>query len=111
MKTARNARSSRLQVRDRTPSNAWARKMPAPTKPIAAVNISNIAVVLVRPRACTQNDADAYTVKSISRRGRTMEGQWGFGATDVSKPVSPGLRAWRKSNDWVTIVKLTPFPP
>jgi hypothetical protein len=34
------------QTRERIPSNAWARKIAAPTKPITAVIVSNIANVL-----------------------------------------------------------------
>ena len=52
------------QVRDSTPSNAWAIKIPAPTKPITAVNISNIANILCAPRE--QNGTQARTVKRIS---------------------------------------------
>jgi hypothetical protein len=111
MKCRSQRAAAAVQVRDKTPSNAWARKMPAPTKPIAAVNISNIAIVLVRPRACTPNAVQARTVKNISSRGHTMRRKWCFGATDVSKPVTHGLREWRKSNDWVTIAKPSPFPP
>jgi hypothetical protein len=34
------------QTRERIPSNAWARKIAAPTKPITAVIVSNIANAL-----------------------------------------------------------------
>jgi hypothetical protein len=34
------------QTRERNPSNAWARKIAAPTKPITAVIVSNITNVL-----------------------------------------------------------------
>jgi hypothetical protein len=36
------------QTRERIPSNAWARKIAAPTKPITAVIVSNIANVPLR---------------------------------------------------------------
>jgi hypothetical protein len=42
------------QTRERIPSNAWARKIAAPTKPITAVIVSNIANVPLRPCA-TEN--------------------------------------------------------
>jgi hypothetical protein len=42
------------QTRERIPSNAWARKIAAPTKPIAAVIVSNIANVPLCPCA-TEN--------------------------------------------------------
>jgi len=74
------------QVRDRTPSNAWAIKIPAPTRPITVVSISNIANILCAPAHVQQNDAQARTVKRISRGGRTIGGNWGFGATGVPKP-------------------------
>jgi hypothetical protein len=58
-----------IQVRDKTPSNAWARKMPAPTKPIAAVNISNIAVVLsAPPRMHTKRPASPHSQKQSEPR-------------------------------------------
>jgi hypothetical protein len=37
-------------ARNRTPSNAWARKIPAPIRPINAVTISIIANILCEPR-------------------------------------------------------------
>ena len=36
------------QTRERIPSNAWARKIAAPTKPITAVVVSNITNVPLR---------------------------------------------------------------
>src|SRR5262249_54815343 len=42
-------RPPRAQTRDRIPSKAWARKMAAPTRPITAVIISNIAKSPSRP--------------------------------------------------------------
>jgi len=42
------------QTRERIPSNAWARKIAAPTKPITAVIVSIIANVPLRPCA-TEN--------------------------------------------------------
>jgi hypothetical protein len=45
------------QTRERIPSNAWARKIAAPTKPITAVIISNIANVPLR-HCATENGGD-----------------------------------------------------
>jgi hypothetical protein len=50
-------RSASGQTRERTPSNAWARKIAAPTKPITAVIVSNIANVPLRYCA-TENGGD-----------------------------------------------------
>jgi hypothetical protein len=80
---------SRDQVRDRTPSNAWAMKIPAPTRPITAVTISNIANILCAPHE--PNDAQARTVKRISGTLRTIGEEWGFHATDVPKLASQGV--------------------
>jgi len=69
------------QTRERIPSNAWARKIAAPTKPITAVIVSNIANVLYatarQKTAATlhsQKDFRAPTHIPIDR---------GFRATDV----------------------------
>jgi hypothetical protein len=43
-----NPRFRSGQTRERIPSNAWARKIAAPTKPITAVIVSNIANVPLR---------------------------------------------------------------
>jgi hypothetical protein len=53
------------QTRERIPSNAWARKIAAPTKPITAVIVSNIANVPLRPSA-TENGGDLAQSKEIS---------------------------------------------
>ena len=82
---------SRDQARDSTPSNAWAMKMPAPTRPITAVTISNIANILCAPRE--QNDAQGRTVKRISWKVHTMGPKCGFRATYVPKPST--FRSWR----------------
>src|SRR5215469_15242733 len=70
------------QTRERIPSNAWARKIAAPTKPITAVIVSNISQRPLRPCA-TENGGDlaqsnfrAPTHKPIGR---------GFCATDVHR--------------------------
>jgi hypothetical protein len=42
------------QTRERIPSNAWARKIAAPTKPITAVIVSNIANIPLR-NCATEN--------------------------------------------------------
>lgn len=76
----------RDQARDRTPSKAWAMKIPAPTRPITAVNISNIANILCAPHEA--NDAQARTVKRISTTRRTIDRNWGFHATDVPKAAN-----------------------
>ena len=89
--------AARDQARDSTPSNAWAMKIPAPTSPITAVNISNIANFLCAPHEA--NDAQARTVKRISGKLPTMGSQWGFGATRVSNQSRRKLQEWRKSND------------
>jgi hypothetical protein len=70
-------------ARDNTPSKMWAMKIPAPTRPITAVTISNIANILCAPHE--QNDAQARTVKRISRARRTEGGKWGFSATGCAK--------------------------
>ena len=73
------------QTRERIPSNAWARKIAAPTKPIAAVIVSNIANVLYatarQKTAATlhsQKDFRAPTHNPIDR---------GLCATDVHRLV------------------------
>ena len=101
--------AARNQVRDSTPSNAWAIKIPAPTRPITAVTISNIASILCAPHE--PNDARARTVKRISRAFCTIGGDWGFGATGVSKPSRYGPIEWRKGNHWLTSARSSPFPP
>jgi len=53
------------QTRERIPSNAWARKIAAPTKPITAVIVSNIANVPLRPCA-TENSGHLAQSKKIS---------------------------------------------
>jgi hypothetical protein len=63
-------------------------KMPAPTRPITAVTISNIANILCAPHE--QNDVQARTVKRISWWRRAIADHWGFGATGVPKPSSEG---------------------
>ena len=100
---------SRDQARDRTPSKACAMKMPAPTRPITAVTISNIAIILCPARE--QNDAQARTVKRISWRVRTMGVECGFSATYVPNPSSLQVRPWRDCNDLLTIAKPSPFLP
>jgi hypothetical protein len=73
------------QTRERIPSNAWARKIAAPTKPITAVIVSNITNVLYatarQETAATlhsQKDFRAPTHNPIDR---------GFCATDVHRLV------------------------
>jgi hypothetical protein len=73
------------QTREQTPSNAWARKIAAPTKPITAVIVSNIANALYatarQKTAATlhsQKDFRAPTHNPIDR------GLW---ATDVHRLV------------------------
>jgi len=101
------------QVRDSTPSNACAMKMPAPTRPITAVTISNIANILCAPHE--QNDAQARTVKRISWRRGAIGADWGFGATECAKTgqakVAIVTQKQRLSNHRDTGAKPTPFPP
>src|SRR5262249_18312030 len=97
------------QARDRTPSNACAMKMPAPTRPITAVTISNIAIILCPARE--QNDVQARTVKRISWIVLTMDPECGFRATYVPNPSTLQVRPWRDCNAWLTIAKPTPFLP
>ena len=62
----------RSQTRKRIPSNAWARKIAAPTKPITAVIVSNIANVLYatrdreRRRPCTVKKIPGTNIQSRS---------------------------------------------
>jgi len=50
------------------------------------------------PSARKPNDAQAYTVKNISRRKRTIGLHWGFSATDVPKWSGPlGCRRGAKA--------------
>ena len=100
---------SRDQARDRTPSKACAMKIPAPTRPITAVTISNIANILCPARE--QNDVHARTVKRISWTVLTMDPDCGFCATDVSNPITFQVRPWRDCNDSFTIAKPSPFLP
>jgi hypothetical protein len=97
------------QARDRTPSNACAMKMPAPTRPITAVTISNIANILCPARE--QNDVQARTVKRISWMVRTMGRDCGFYATYVPNPSRLQVRPWRDCNVSFTIAKPSPFLP
>ena len=53
----------RTQALERNPSNAWARKMPALTKPITALTVSIIANFLPTPRA--RERLPRCTVKKI----------------------------------------------
>jgi hypothetical protein len=69
------------QTRERIPSNAWARKIAAPTKPITAVIVSNIANVLY----ATARHKTAATLHSQKdfRAPNTITIDRGFCATDV----------------------------
>ena len=103
------AAPSRDQARDRTPSKACAMKMPAPTRPITAVTISNIAIILCPARE--QNDAQARTVKRISWIVLTMDPRCGFSATYVPNPSRRRVQPWRAGNDWLTNAKPNSFLP
>src|SRR6185312_2099130 len=86
------------QIRDRTPSNAWARKIPAPTRPITAVTISNIAVVLCAPAQAHQTTS----VPAQSKRFRTAVAQClavGICCNRCVRIRQRWLQEWRKSND------------
>ncbi len=100
---------SRDQARDRTPSKACAMKMPAPTRPIIAVTISNIANILCPARE--QNDAQARTVKRISWMVHTMGWRCGFYATYVPNPSRLQVRPWRVRNVSFTNARPSPFLP
>jgi hypothetical protein len=69
------------QTRERIPSNAWARKIAAPTKPITAVIVSNIANVLY----ATAREKTAATLHSqkISGAPTHIPIDRGFCATGV----------------------------
>jgi len=82
--------AARDQARDSTPSNAWAMKIPAPTSPITAVTISNIANILCAPHEA--NDAQPRTVKEISGALGTIGGNCGFSATAVPNQSRRGLQ-------------------
>jgi hypothetical protein len=84
-------------------------KMPAPTRPITAVTISNIANILCPARE--QNDAQARTVKRISWIVLTMDGKCGFCATYVPNPSRGQVQPWRGCNGSLTNAKPTPFLP
>jgi hypothetical protein len=55
------------QALERNPSNAWARKIPALTRPITAVSVSIIAIFLPTPRA--RERLRRCTVKKIQLPG------------------------------------------
>src|SRR5580692_3660084 len=92
MERTRRRLARGAHARERTPSNAWARKMQAPTRPIKAVTVSNIANVLCAPHR--QNDAQARTVKRIRGRDFKIGADWGFGATRVSKGGANRAALW-----------------
>jgi hypothetical protein len=73
------------QTRERIPSNAWARKIVAPTKPITAVIVSNIATVPLRYCA-TENGGDLAQSKRFRAPTHNPidRGLW---ATDVHRLV------------------------
>src|SRR6266851_8566427 len=62
----------RGQALERKPSNAWARKMPALTRPKNAVTVSIIAKIPCAPRP-GQNDMRPRTVKRIPRPDRKSD--------------------------------------
>jgi hypothetical protein len=70
------------QTRERIPSNAWARKIAAPTKPITAVIVSNIANVPLRYCA-TENGGDLAQSKRFPGHQDTIPIDRGLRATDV----------------------------
>ena len=73
------------QTRERIPSNAWARKIAAPTKPITAVIVSNIATSFTPLR--DRKRRPPCTVKKISGHQHTIPIDRGFCATDVDRLV------------------------
>jgi hypothetical protein len=60
-------------ARNRTPSNAWARKIPAPTRPINAVTISIIANILCEPR---ENKTTLHPAQSKGFPEAKLESEW-----------------------------------
>ena len=74
----------RGQTRERIPSNACARKIPAPIRAITAVIVSNIANVLCAPRT-RRRRWRRCTVKKIQGGRNTMACDRGFSATGVPK--------------------------
>lgn len=60
-------------ARNRTPSNAWARKIPAPTRPINAVTISIIANILCEPR---ENQTTWHPAQSKGFPDAKPESEW-----------------------------------
>jgi hypothetical protein len=60
-------------ARNRTPSNAWARKIPAPTRPINAVTISIIANILCEPR---ENQTTWHPAQSKGFPEAKSESEW-----------------------------------
>ena len=66
--------------------------MQAPTSPIKAVTVSNIANVLCAPHG--QNDAQACTVKRIHGREFKIGADWGFNATGVPKGGANRAALW-----------------
>ena len=73
------------QTRERIPSNAWARKIAAPTKPITAVIVSNIANVPLRP--CATENGDHLAQSKDFRAPTHNPDRRGFCATDVHRLV------------------------
>jgi len=61
------------QARKRTLSNAWARKIPAPTRPINAVTISIIANILCEPR---ENQTTWHPAQSKGFPNAELESEW-----------------------------------
>ena len=74
------------QTHKQIPSNAWARKIAALTKPITAVIVSNIANVPLCPGA-TENGGDLAQSKGFSGHQHTIPIDRGFCATDVHRLV------------------------
>jgi hypothetical protein len=75
----------RFRSGERIPSNAWARKIAAPTKPITAVTVSNIANLLyatVRQKTA----ATLHSQKDFRGTNAHPDRSRGFCATGVIDP-------------------------
>ncbi len=73
MRASTGSQGPAPQARKRTPSNAWARKIPAPTRPINAVTVSIIANILCEPR---ENKTTWHPAQSKGFRKTKSESRW-----------------------------------
>jgi hypothetical protein len=113
------ASQSGYQVRKKTLSNAWARKIPAPTRPISAVTVSIIANILCEPRG------DKTTWHPAQSKGfpkHKTESKWTEDSAQQRVPNQsnnrllaalsvPRVNTCTANSDLFTIARLSPFPP